>query len=87
MHICKLLLNRTVILRAYLICRAAADARSNASVAMRDGPPPADADRVTRNNQRGRQLAALEFVGRRFDPIENVVNQIRIMPGADYFFR
>jgi hypothetical protein len=54
---------------------------------MSDGPPPANADRVTRNDQRGWQLPPLEFVGGRFDSIENVVNQIRIMPGTDYFFR
>ena len=47
----------------------------------------ADADRISRNDQRRRQLATLEFIRRRFDAIQYVINQRRIVTGSDDLFR
>ncbi len=46
---------------------------------MRHGSPPPNTNRVARNDQSWRQLAALEFVRRRFDAIQNVVHQTRVV--------
>src|SRR5436190_21792614 len=75
--------SKVVWLRSNLVCRATANTGSEASIAMRDGSPPANAYCVARNNQRGWQLTTLEFVGRRLDAIKNFVDQIRIVSGDD----
>ena len=56
-------------------------------ITMRHGSPPANTDRVTRNDQSWRQLAALEFIRGRFDAIQNVVNQTRVVTCGDNLFR
>src|SRR5207237_9209837 len=71
-----------------LIRGAASDVRSlwHTTIAMRDRPAATDPDRVTRNNQRGRQLSALKFICRRLNTIENVINQIAIVSSSDDLF-
>src|ERR1700687_3357372 len=54
---------------------------------MRNGTPSSDSNRVARNDQRRRQLAALEFIRRRFDLIENVVDELRFVTRCDDLFR
>src|SRR5437870_8611279 len=54
---------------------------------MRHGPAAANADGVARNDQRRRQLPPLEFVCRRFNSVQDVVNQASIMAGGNDLFR
>ena len=46
-----------------------------AAVTMGNGTTPANANRIARDDQRRRQLPALEFVCRRFSAIQDIVDQ------------
>src|ERR1041384_4003941 len=50
---------------------------------MCDGPASTDADRVSRNDQRRRQLPAFEFVRGRLNAIENILHETRLEAGGD----
>src|SRR5919107_344634 len=55
-----------------------------ALVAVRDGATAADADGVARDDERRRELAPLELVGRRLDAVEDVVDERALVPlGVD----
>ena len=51
-----------------------------------DGAATPNADGVARDDQRRRQLSSLELVRRRFDAIEDVIHECRIMPRCDDLF-
>ena len=61
--------------------------RRIAPVVMGDWPAAADADCVPGNDQRGRELPSFEFVGRRFHAVQQIVNQLGIVPGGNDLFR
>src|SRR5215211_5875778 len=52
-------------------------------VAVRDGAAAADADGVARDDERRRELPALELVGRRLDAVEDVVDERAVVPLVD----
>src|SRR5919107_1778691 len=54
-----------------------------ALVAVRDGAAAADADGVARDDERRRELAPLELVGRRLDAVEDVVDERAVVPLGD----
>src|ERR1700682_6283553 len=76
-----------VRLRSGLFRGTASEADRVPPVTMGNRPSPTDTDGVARDDQRGRQLAALKFVGRRFDPIKNIVDKLTRVAGRDDFFR
>ena len=57
------------------------------AIPVRDRSPAANANGIARNDERRWQLTAFEFVRRRFNAIQNVVNQIAIVSSADDFLR
>src|SRR5437763_16129546 len=57
------------------------------AIPVRDRSPAANAKGIARNDEGRWQLAAFEFVRRRFNAIQNVENQIAIMSCADDFLR
>ena len=71
----------------YSFLRTASNARRLSAVTMGYWSPSADANRIARDNQRRRQLAALEFVCRRFDPIEDVIDELGFVSRRDDLFR
>src|SRR5712664_364840 len=58
-----------------------------AAIMVRHGPAPANANRVARDDQSRRQLAALEFIRGGLDAIQNVVNQFEVVTRGDDRFR
>src|SRR5437763_350601 len=59
-----------------------------AAVAVRNGAASANSYGVARDDERRRQLTALEFVGGRFDAIQQVVNKFGVVAcGYDLFGR
>src|SRR5215216_3640609 len=54
-----------------------------ALVAVRDGAAATDADGVARDDERRRELAPLELVGRRLDAVEDVVDERALVPLGD----
>ena len=57
-----------------------------AAITMGDRAPSSDPNCVARDDQRRRQLAALEFVCRRFDLIEDVVDEFSFVARRDDVF-
>src|SRR6478672_1488502 len=55
-------------------------------ITMRNWPPPADANRVARDDQGRRQLAALKFIGWRLNAIQNIENHDWVIAGRDDLF-